>query len=163
MNKVICFEASPKNLEAIVNNITKNNLDKQVVLETLAVSDGIGKINFDQGPADQTGWGGISNSTKGENLVEVDTINLDAYFKYSDTVIEVLKIDTEGADYLVIKGSIELLKRKKIKHIFWEENLYRAEKLGLKGGESEILFKGLGYKVAKIGDNEFHAYLMRKN
>jgi len=163
INKAFCFEASPKNFDAIANNIAKNNLKSQIILETEAVSDHIGKIHFDQGPEDQTGWGGISNATFGTNLVEVNTITLDAYFKNSDAIIEVLKIDTEGADYLVIKGAIGLLKHKKIQHIFWEENLYRAKQLGLKGGESEILFRELGYQVAQIGDNEFHAYLINKS
>jgi FkbM family methyltransferase len=158
-NKAICFEASPRNLNAITNNITKNDLNNQIILEMLAVSDHIGKIHFDQGPNEQTGWGGISNALKGENLVEVDTISLDKYFNTNNVAIEVLKIDTEGADYFVIKGAIELLKQYRIQHVFWEENLYRAKQLGLKGGESEILFKKLGYQVAQIGKNEFHAYL----
>jgi FkbM family methyltransferase len=163
-NKAICFEASPKNLKAITNNISKNNLDNQVILETLAVSDSIGKLYFDQGPEDQTGWGGISNAANGESTVEVNTITLDQYFKNKKfTNVEVLKIDTEGADYLVIKGAIELLKTKKINHIFWEENLYRAKQLGLKGGESEILFRELGYEVTKIGENELHAFLINKS
>jgi FkbM family methyltransferase len=162
-NKVICFEASPKNLEAIANNIAKNNLNDQIILETVAVSDYNGKIHFDQGPEDQTGWGGISNSTDGTNLVEVNTTTLDIYFKKQDVIIEVLKIDTEGADFLVIKGAIKLLKSKKNQHIFWEENLHRAKQLGLQGGESKILFRELKYKVDKIGDNEFHAYLLNKS
>lgn len=162
-NKSICFEASPRNLAAITKNISKNDLNDQIDLETLAVSDSIGKLNFDQGPEDQTGWGGISNSSTGANLVEVNTITLDSYFTDRDVTIEVLKIDTEGADYLVIKGANRLLSNKKIQHIFWEENVYRAKQLGLVGGESEILFKKLGYKVEKIGNNEFHAYLINKN
>jgi FkbM family methyltransferase len=162
-NEAISFEASPKNVVSIANNITKNNLKNKIVLETVAVSDHIGKIHFDQGPEDQTGWGGISIAKNGANLVEVDTITLDAYFKKSDAIIEVLKIDTEGADYLVIKGAIHLLTHNKIQHIFWEENIYRAKQLGLKGGEAEILFKELGYQVAQIGDNEFHAYLSNKH
>lgn len=158
-NKVICFEASPKNLKAISNNIKKNNLDHQITLETSAVSDHIGKIYFDQGPEEQTGWGGISKDKEGNTTVEIETISLDIYFAGDDVNIEVLKIDTEGADFLVIKGSKELLKNKRIQHIFWEENIYRASQLGLLGGEAAILLKELGYAVEQIGDNEYHAFL----
>ena len=157
-NKVICFEASPKNLEAITNNI-KNRLETQITLETNAVSDGKGKIYFDQGPAEQTGWGGISKDEEGNTTVEIETTSLDIYFAGDDINIEVLKIDTEGADYLVIKGSKELLKNKRIQHIFWEENIYRAKQLRLLGGEAAILLKEIEYVVNQIGDNEYHAFL----
>ena len=159
-NQAICFEASPKNLNAITNNIYINDLSNQIKLEKIAVSNQLGKIYFDQGSEEQTGWGGISNTSDGVNTVEVETITLDKYFENKNHFhINILKIDTEGADYLVIKGAIGLIKNQKIKHIFWEENVYRAKKLGLIGGEAKVLFKENGYKVSQIGSNEYHAFI----
>lgn len=158
-NKAICFEASPKNFKAITNNINKNNLSNQITIETFAVSNQKGYIHFDVGPEEQTGWGGISIDNEGEHLVEVETTTLDDYFLDKSNNIEVLKVDTEGADYLVIKGALELLKNRKIQNIFWEENSYRAKKLGLQGGETSIFLINFGYKINQIGENEFHAFL----
>lgn len=162
-NTCFSFEASPKNFVAISNNINKNNLSGQITLETTAVSDVIGQIYFDQGPEDQTGWGGIVKEKKDADLIEIETTTLDAYFANRDINIEVLKIDTEGADYLVIKGAINLLKKKKIAHIFWEENMLRAKQLGLNGWEAKVLFNELGYEINQIGDNEYHAFLGKHN
>lgn len=140
-NRTISFEASPKNANFLQKNILKNNLDHQITYHKEAVSDQNGKIYFDLGPKDQTGWGGISLNDNGEHIIEVETITLDNYFKDNKDIIEVLKIDTEGADYLVIKGCTDLLRAKRIKHIFWEENIFRAQKLGLNGMDAQKLLE----------------------
>lgn len=158
-NKVICFEASPKNVTALNNNIKINNLTSQVVMEKFAISENIGKIYFDLGPEDQTGWGGISLASNGKSIIEIDAISLDYYFQNKKDHIQVLKIDTEGADYFVVIGAINLIKQKRISHIFWEENIYRAKQLGLKGGEAKDLLTKEGYAINQIGSNEFHAFL----
>lgn len=158
-NKTICFEASPKNLCALEENIKLNNLESQIILEKLAVSEKFGKIYFDMGPEDQTGWGGISLSSFGKSTIEVDTISLDQYFDKKNEHIQILKIDTEGADYLVLKGAKSLISQKKISNIFWEENVGRAQQLGLVGGEAGIFLLEAGYKINQIGENEFHAFL----
>ena len=36
--------------------------------------------------------------------------------------IDVLKIDTEGADTWVLEGAAFLLRQKRIRHVFFEEN-----------------------------------------
>lgn len=157
-NKAIAFEASPRNIEAITNNIKINALTNQIKLEELAVSDHKGVVTFNLGPEDQTGWGGISNDAFNKNLVNVNSVSLDSYFEdILTTQIEILKIDTEGADYLVLKGAENLLKNKKIKHIFWEENTFRSNLLGLKPYQSIPYLEEMNYLIKKIGDNEYYA------
>jgi FkbM family methyltransferase len=158
-NKVICFEASPRNIHALENNIKNNNLTQNVIIEKLAVSDQTCKVNFDLGPKDQTGWGGISATNNGETTIEIDAISLDEYFKDKTEQIKILKIDTEGADYLVIKGAATLIKEKRISHICWEENVGRAKQIGLQGGEAKIFLIEKGYHVEQVGSNEFHAFV----
>lgn len=159
-NKSIAFEASPKNFNAIQNNIQINKLEHKIKLESFAISDQEGVLTFDMGPEDQTGWGGITKEINNENHVSVNSIPLDTYFKdIEEKYIEILKIDTEGADYLVLKGATELLKQKKIKHIFWEENTYRANLLGLEPFKAIDFLERLDYKVKQIGENEYHATL----
>lgn len=158
-NKTISFEASPKNLNALAHNIKLNNLGSQIILEKLAVSEKTGKLHFDMGPEDQTGWGGISFSANGISIIEVDAVSLDHYFDKINEQIQILKIDTEGADYFVIKGAKDLIYQKKINNVFWEENINRAQKLGLKGGEASAFLLEAGYVINQIGENEFHASL----
>ena len=157
-NSAIAFEASPRNVEAITNNININDLKNKIKLEALAVSDHKGIVTFDLGPDDQTGWGGISKDVNNKNLVNVNSISLDIYFENSlFQDIEVLKIDTEGADYLVLKGAENLLKNKIIRHIFWEENTFRSNLLDLTPYQSIAYLEKLNYSVKKIGKNEYYA------
>lgn len=73
--------------------------------------------------------------------------------------INVLKIDTEGADTWVIQGAEKLLKSHRINHIFFEENTARMEQLGIKPGEAQKLLTGCGYKLTNLGFGEWYAKL----
>lgn len=156
-NRSIAFEASPRVVPRLRDNIALNNLDPRIEVREIAVSDHAGTIRFDAGPADQTGWGGIANAEAGANLVEVPSDRLDAMISAPE--IAVLKIDCEGADYLVLKGAEGLLKARKVHHIFFEENALRMQKLGIAQGSAERYVRSHGYQCASFaGGTEYHAW-----
>lgn len=157
-NKVHAFEASPLNLAPLENNIKKNNLSNRIILNPFAAGNENGTIKFNLAiEQNQTGWGGISIDNS-SNLVEVKVITLDKYCSENDiSEIEVLKIDTEGADTWVIYGAENMIKNKAIKNVFWEENLPRMGNLGIKTNEAHDFLKKYNYTINKISEGEFHA------
>ena len=158
-NRVIAFEASPRNLPALKRNVEKNGLQSRVTIVPIAAGKSPGRMQFSLGPDHETGWGGLSLSA-GSNEVEVEVTTLDEYFggMPAAPVIDVLKIDTEGADTWVIYGAEKLLGKKRIRHLFFEENRNRMDKLSIRLGEAPDFLKKHGYSVEAIGSNEWHAW-----
>jgi FkbM family methyltransferase len=157
-NRSIAFEASPKVLPHIRENIAINDLAGRIDLRELAASNTAGTLCFDLGPAEQTGWGGISKSMQGGDVVEVRSVRLDS--ELAGQEIALLKIDCEGADFLVLQGAEKLLKEKKIKSICFEENLLRMKLLGIEPGSAAQYVRSLGYQCREFGNGtEFHAWI----
>ncbi len=73
--------------------------------------------------------------------------------------IDVLKIDTEGADTWVLEGAQELLRQKRIGNVFFEENKSRMEQLGIGIGRAREVLVGCGYSLLPLGSSgtEYHA------
>lgn len=157
-NIVHAFEASPKNIKPLTHNILKNNLSSRVVLNQLAMGKERGKLKFDLAlEENQSGWGGLTITDNAES-VEVDVDTLDNYTAANGIdEIDVLKIDTEGADTWVLYGAQRLLKEKRIKHIHFEFNLPRMTLLNISPEEAPQFLKSVGYKVSKVSANDFYA------
>ncbi|NEO43483.1 MAG: FkbM family methyltransferase [Moorea sp. SIO4A3] len=155
-NKVIAFEASPKNSSALKHNIINNRLETQIDIREIALGKESGNLRFDLGPDEQSGWGGlvVENSP---NTIEVPVVSLDEVFVNNNDHIDVLKIDTEGADTWVLQGAEQLLRSHRIKHIFFEENKVRMSKLDIKPGEAQKFLQNCGYRLESLGPGEWYA------
>jgi FkbM family methyltransferase len=164
INKVFAFEASPVNLQPLNNNVNKNNLSGAITIIPNAIGKEKGKLKFDLATENkQTGWGGFSlkNNARAIN-VEVDT--LDNYAeKNSIYKIDVLKIDTEGADTWVLYGAKRLLQEKKIDHIFFEHNFERMKLLNITDGEAKSFLERFDYIVEQHSPTDFYAYPKAKS
>lgn len=160
-NRCIAFEASPRVIPSLRDNVRRNGFESRVQIIEGAVSRAEGKVQFSLGPQDQIGWGGIADDQRtADDIVEVQAQRLDALVH--DERVSLLKIDCEGADPWVIEGASSLLSRKAIKHITFEENEKRSQKLGIAPGESERLLRSHGYQCEAINQRppfcEFHAW-----
>lgn len=158
-NKVIAFEASPENFTPLINNIAKNKLDGQVHVLSKAAGKSNGTLQFNTGGhEEQTSWGGFT-IVDDRNSFTVDVITLDEYVAENNIKdIELLKVDTEGADTWVLYGAESLLREKRIHHIFFEHNLHRMSLLNINHEESHTFLEKLDYVIEKFSTNEFHAY-----
>lgn len=158
-NEVIAFEASPENIAPLTNNVKKNGLGDQIKIQPNAVGRSKGTLKFSTGGhKDQTSWGGFTIDDNG-NDITVNVVSLDDYTVENNIdEIQVLKIDTEGADTWVLYGAVNLLKQKRIHHIFFEHNLHRMSLLNINPDESHTFLEGLGYTIQKFSANEFYAY-----
>lgn len=157
-NYVIGFEANPANIDPLMENIRKNNLIKQVTINALALGIEKGRMMFyTGGETDQTGWGGLM-PYEGKNSIQVEVETLDNIaLQQNIDRIDVLKIDTEGADTWILKGASNLLRKKQIKHIFYESNLPRMSQLNIRQDEAQDFLVDCGYQVNRFDENEYYA------
>jgi hypothetical protein len=91
----------------------------------------------------------------------VDVCTLDDYFYTTENKfakIDVLKIDTEGADTWVLYGAEKLLKNKMINHIFFEHNTERMNLLNIMPDEAGKFLQNLGYIVQQQSPTDLYAY-----
>lgn len=141
-NRVIAFEAAPRNIATFRKNVEANSLGERVRLVPKAAGDRCGSIWFELGPEEQTGWGGIA-SGEGQNRIEVPLVRIAD--ELADDEIAVLKIDVEGADTWVLRGAEPLLRAKKVGMIFFEQNPNRMARLGIGLDEAKSFLNAMGY------------------
>lgn len=158
-NTVHAFEASPRNIEPLITNIAKNNLSSRVKLNQMAMGREKGKLQFNLALEDnQSGWGGLTIDNT-EATIEVDVDTLDNYTAENHiNSIDILKIDTEGADTWVLYGAERLLKEKRIRHIHFEVNLSRMKLLNIHPDEALNFLTSVGYGLKKVSPSDFYAY-----
>jgi len=153
-NRVIAFEASPNNVTPLKENIRANGLAHRIEVRTVAIGKRPGTLPFTRGSPGQTGWGGLLLEKQSDAIdVAVDT--LDNLFPEGN--IQVLKVDTEGADTWVLQGAEQLLTQKRIQHIFFEQNTPRMSALGIQEGEAQNMLAKRGYQVRHLGGIEYYA------
>jgi len=113
--KIICFEPDVNNFTKLCSNIRK----KSTVVYNLALSDEYGKCSICRKEKNNSGTGFVSPG------IDVETTTLDC-FNIKDLTL--LKIDVEGHEFKVLKGSIETIKKCK-PVIFMEVSDERAKNL----------------------------------
>lgn len=118
--KVFCFEPSYREYNRLLKGIQKNNLQNIIPINA-CLSNISGELLMD-----------IDESHTGLNKIHIpgstySTINQVAVFRFDDLQelfqlkkIDLVKIDVEGAEYLVLMGMIETLKKGLIKKVFIE-------------------------------------------
>jgi FkbM family methyltransferase len=149
-NRVIAFEASPRNLPGLRQNVEANGFTGGIRIEPRAASRSGDDLIFDLGPAGQTGWGG---AVLGEQAgsVRVPAVRLDVALA-GESRIDVLKIDVEGAEPWVLEGAAELLRARRIRQIFFEVNKPRLRALGLAPEASQEILRAAGYDITPLED-----------
>jgi len=154
-NRAIAVEASPRNVRALRENIQRNGLEDRVRVMEWAASNKQEDVCFELGSDQETGWGGIAK-TPGSHYITVPGQRLDDNV---DEPVSVLKVDCEGADAWVIEGAGRLLERGLIGNVFFEENVWRQDRLGIPQGSATLRLTACGFEVANIGLQEanFHA------
>lgn len=152
-NRVVAFEASPKNQTALTDNIAANQLGHVINVRPQAVGQECGVLQFSLGPEDQTGWGGISLGGGEGEKVAVPVVRLDEAL--ADMArIDVLKIDIEGADTWAILGAEKLLRDRRIGWLYFEENKQRMAALGINSKEAKAHLSKFGYHVEALGHED---------
>jgi FkbM family methyltransferase len=149
-NSCIAFEPSPRNIDILRRNVKHNHFARHITLMPLAAGAEGGKMSFDTGPVEQTGWGGLIREPS-ERCIEVDVVRVDNVLRSNDP-ISLLKVDTEGADLWALMGCERLLKAGIVNEIWYEENKPRMAALGIVPGATEDYLRSVGYNPTPHGD-----------
>jgi len=122
--KVFAFEPEPKNYNYLKKNIEINSYNNVVAVQK-AISNKNGKTKLyicscDAGHHTINQYEGILAYSRGHRTekksIEIETVNLDDFFKNKEESIDVIKMDVEGAEMLALLGMDNILrKNKKIK------------------------------------------------
>lgn len=145
--KVFAFEPEPKNFLMLKKNIEVNKF-QNTVLENIALSSFAGKTNLF---LDKDNLGNMSFSK--ENIpyvsfggsISVESQTLDDYAKKIGQKISFIKMDVQGAEGLVLRGGVNLLKTQKplILMEFWP---YGLNNNGTDPMDMLMALHNLGYK-----------------
>lgn len=159
-NRVIAFEASPGNQEALGRNVTLNDFDARVEVRPVALGREAGSLSFAPSTQGQTGWGGFAPAPTA-STVEVPVVTLDESLP-PGIEVDVLKIDVEGADTWVLFGAERLLRRRQINHVYFEHNKKCMGVLGIGENEALEFLESVGYRAEPLDDPsgaivEYHA------
>lgn len=113
--KVYAFEPEPRCFALLVKNIRLNKIGNVFAIQK-AVSNKAGTRKFF---VDKINWGGSSfskdNPAKRDRAIIIKTTTLDNFFKGKQ--IDFIKIDTQGAEGLIIAGGEKLIKNNDLKII----------------------------------------------
>ena len=136
--KVFAFEPEPKNYSYLVKNIELNNYHNVVALKK-AVSDKNGKTklyicDYDSGHHTINQAGGLEAYSRGREIkieeIDIETIRLDDFLKGKEELIDVIKMDVEGAEVLALTGMDNMIRVNKNLKMFIEFFPLLIEKMG---------------------------------
>lgn len=107
--EIIAFEPSPRNVHYLKMNLERNRIETVRVVPK-AVAGERGAVTFEAGTG--TGTGSLHKGAEG---IRVDVITLDDFVRDNPGIRmpDAVKIDVEGAEYGLLKGSEELISRAK--------------------------------------------------
>jgi FkbM family methyltransferase len=149
-NRAIAIEASPRIVGLLEENVRDNRLGDRITVRAQAAGARRGTMQFNSGPAEQTGWGGFAPATSSATAT-VDVVPLDELLSEIQD-IAILMVDVQGADFWALQGAERLLRERRAQHIIWEENKERMQQLSIPPGESQKFMQMLGYTPMPHGD-----------
>lgn len=148
--KVFAFEPAPDNFEILNRNVLVNNY-KNVVLINKAASD-ISKGTFlyisKTSQADHKTY----DDNKNRNSINVNSLNLDNYFKNIQKRIDFVKIDAQGFEYKILEGMKTIIKTNKKLKILTEFCPEGITKTGKDPKQFLKILSDSGYKLFDINE-----------
>jgi FkbM family methyltransferase len=148
-NRCLAFEASPRNVELLRRNVSRNGFESQIEVIPFAAGQAKGKLWFDPGPVGQTGWGGFA--PVGQGGIEVEVVRVDEVVP-SGTPVLLLKVDIEGADAWALMGCDLLLRQRAIQEVWFEQNKPRIRALGISENAAQDYLRSVGYTLQPLSD-----------
>ena len=110
---IYAFEPIPSNMSILCRHILMNKIEN-IIPVNLAVSDHLGLVDFSADNSSVSYTYKQSSEYYGNRAInmKVAIINLDTLMnQFNFSMPDVLKIDVEGAEYDVLKGGVELIKK----------------------------------------------------
>ena len=148
--RVIAVEASPRIFQCLMANLERNCIRNTDALN-IAASDRKGKVNVYCAEEGNAGETSIVQQEGREIETEVDSDTLSTILgSYDKDRIRMVKIDVEGAEYLVIEGMRELLSGNPAMDVFMEINPETLRRHGQTATGIFEIFDKAGYSEVKL-------------
>lgn len=145
--KVIAFEPSPKERKLLHLNL-KINMCKNVKVESYALSSQVGESTFYVVVGHDTGCNSLKLPRVSEPTkeIKVSTTTLDDYLKGANiNSVDFIKIDAEGAELEIFKGSKRFFEKSTHPIILCEVSDYRAQPWGYLASDIIHFLETYGY------------------
>jgi len=152
--KVYAFEPEPNNYNLLVKNIKINNYANIIPIQK-AVSNKRGntKLFIDKINLGNPSFSKNNVPTPKEGFAEVEAITLDEFFEnvVKDSKVDFIKMDTQGAEGLIVEGAGEVLKNNNLK-IFMEFWPYGLKNIGTNPLKLLLKLQNYGFKMKIIDE-----------
>lgn len=147
----LCIEASPRVFRYLEHNRQLNSRDNMILVNR-AVTDQDGQQLRFYSPEDKFGKGSLVNVYT-NNYETVTSITIDHLLKQQGIrQIDFIKVDVEGFEYYVFKGSAGLLSDPGAPDILFEFIDWSEESaMGRSPGDAQRLLVDYGYKLFSFG------------
>jgi FkbM family methyltransferase len=150
--RVIAFEPDPRSFELLRRNVERNGCTN-VVLEQKALADKPGTLTLHVSDSNRGAHSVIAAGTENvSHTVDVPAIPLDDYLKGRDGRVDLVKIDTEGAEGFILAGMQDTLRKNPAAKLVTE---YIPSKLSDSGYPPDKFFgllKPHGFRYAEIDE-----------
>jgi FkbM family methyltransferase len=142
---VLCFEPEPKTQARLCQNLELNSSDDNWRIVGLALSDSAGTTTLET-TGDEIGEGGHRFSEDGDFTVRTE--RMDELFAKGDIPQPtVVKMDVEGAEYLVLRGMERLLSN--VRSLYIE--VHPGEIIGGDFDDIQHLLERNGFEIQNLG------------
>lgn len=145
---VHAFEPADEVFDDFTENITLNGFSG-INLHKKGISDATGPITFNI--CEDNAYNSIHDNPMVQivKTVTIDTVSIDDFCEKNDiSRIDIMKVDTEGAEFLVLKGGSRIFSAQNAPVLFMEYNRYILEPEQLK--EITERLYGYGYEVYEL-------------
>ena len=159
------FEPTPLTYELFCNNIAMNGLENRIKPFQIALSDKNGKVvlKYPKSGKD-SGLACIGNPLRFKEWIEyeVDCRRFDDFAAENEIGrADLIKIDTEGCEFFVLKGAQEYI-HKYNPTIFCECVGYNTVQFGYDPREIVQLLASWGYDYQRVGAEDLYFYIPKK-
>ncbi len=152
---VFAFEPTQSTFALLRENVRLNRVEDKVTLRQVALADynGTGVLKVNNRWKDDLNTLGKPNDWYSD-IVSEETVlvtTLDTFVTSAGVGhVDILKVDVEGAELLVLKGALELLKRPDAPMILYESYSWNMVGFDYKPQEVMRFLDGLGYRFFKF-------------
>jgi FkbM family methyltransferase len=155
--RVYAFEASPENVAVLRHNVTSTRFPN-VEIVPAAVSDrcGTATLHLSPGHSNHSLNAGYTAET---GTVEVPCLSIDAFCAdRSISRVDFVKVDTEGAEPLVLRGMADTIRRNSAIQLLIEFNPAALRAGGVEPARFLDFLGTLGLRYTCVGEGEIAAH-----